>query len=163
MTSSQTMFELRKARIDEAEVILRLYHSAMTAPGCTWDESYPNRETIAEDIAAECLYVLQAEGEILGCVSVVPENELDGLDCWQVRENYCEIARVAVDSRSQGRGLSREMLRLLFQQLPQIRSVHILVAEQNQIAQVIYRSLGFQFYGKYQMFGHSYIAAEKLF
>ncbi|MBQ8961774.1 MAG: GNAT family N-acetyltransferase [Ruminococcus sp.] len=158
------MFELRKAKTSEAEAILRLYRCAAKAEGCTWDEGYPNAQTVAEDLAAESLYVLDMEGKPAGCVSVVPENELDGLDCWQVTESCCEIARVAIDRQLQGRGLSKELLRLLFAELSRqgLRSVHILVAEQNLIARRTYASLGFEFYGNYFMFGHDFIAAEKL-
>ncbi len=155
---------LRKARKDEAEEILRLYRSAASAEGCTWDDNYPSAETVEADLTSGGLYVLEAGGTLAGCVSVCSERELDGLDCWQVREEHCEIARVAIHRTFQGRGLSVKMLLLLFRELSAsgVRSVHILAAEQNLTAQRTYKSLGFSFYGKYRMFGHCFTAAEKI-
>ena len=86
----------RKAKKNEAEAVLDLYKSVISIPFCTWDESYPGEEEIKEDLSAGTLYVLEEKQELIGAVSIVPENELNDLDCWTVKENAREFARVVI-------------------------------------------------------------------
>ena len=44
-------YHFKMAHPENTEEILSLYQSAMGTEGCTWDETYPSRETIAKDFA----------------------------------------------------------------------------------------------------------------
>ena len=153
------------ADVSDKPEILALYRSAVGRPGCTWDDAYPSEALADGDIAAGKLYVLADDGHIIGAVSVVRENELDGIDCWELRGGSCrEIARIAISAAYSGRRLSAVMLEQLFEVLrgEGCVSVHILVSPHNIPARRIYERLGFTFCSRYEMFGHEFIAAEKI-
>ena len=44
-------YHFKMAHPENTEEILSLYQSVMGTEGCTWDETYPSRETIAKDFA----------------------------------------------------------------------------------------------------------------
>ena len=167
MISSAMMSEfiLRKGTEADGSAVLEMYRSAIGAQGSVWDENYPTELEIAGDLAAGTLYVFEKAGTLAGAVSVVPENELDELDCWRETESCCEIARVVISPEFRGKGLSSVMVGMLADRLKAegIRSIHLLVARDNLIARRTYASLGFEFYGDCFMFGHYHTAAEKLF
>ena len=77
----------RKADASDAKTVLALYRAVIGTPFCVWDESYPGETEIQGDLAAGTLYVLARDSEVIGAISIVPENETDNLDCWKVREN----------------------------------------------------------------------------
>ena len=58
--------EIRKAKIEEAEEILKIYKSLIGYEGCLWDEYYPNIEIVNNDIKNETLYVALIDDEIVG-------------------------------------------------------------------------------------------------
>ena len=153
----------RKAKTSEAGTILALYQSVIGTPFCTWNEYYPGEEEIADDLAHESLFVLEEEGEIIGAISIVPENEMDDLTCWTIRENAREFARVVIRPDQQQKGLSSRLIDGIFKELQQqgCAAVHIAVAKENTPAQRLYRKAGFSFCGETDMYGHSYFLCEK--
>ena len=86
----------RKAEMCEAETVMGLYKAVIGTPFCPWNESYPGEIEIAEDLQAGTLYVLEEDREIIGAISIVPENEYDDFECWTVKENTREFARVVI-------------------------------------------------------------------
>ena len=111
-----------------------------------------------------CLYVYEHDGKTIGAVSVVPENELDGMECWTQNEAAREFARVTVSKEYSGRGFAGIMVRELLSVLSSqgCKSVHILVAKCNKAALRTYEKLGFEFVGECFMYGNDYYMAEKL-
>ena len=85
----------RKAETREAEAIRALYQAVIGTPFCTWDESYPGETEIAGDLSAGTLYVLEEDHQVIGAISIVPENELDHFNCWALKENAREFARIS--------------------------------------------------------------------
>ena len=153
----------RKAESGEAEAIRALYQAVIGTPFCTWDTSYPGEEEITGDLQAETLYVLEEDHEIIGAISIVPENELDHLSCWTVRENARELARVVIKPDHQHKGLSVYLVEGVIRELQRqgAAAIHIAVAKGNSPAQRLYRKMGFDFRGEADMFGHSYFLCEK--
>ena len=43
----------------DAGAVLQLYRDVVNTPGCTWDDTYPAMENIAEDLAQGALYCLR--------------------------------------------------------------------------------------------------------
>lgn len=156
--------KLRKAKESEIAKIAALYESVKGQKGCTWDEFYPNIDTAREDFSCGGLYVLEDDENIIGAVSVVGENELDDKDCWRVKENAREIARIAIEPSHQGNGLAAELLMILFRELKDsgCRAVHLLVAKENPPALHTYKKLGFAFLGDCFMYDHDYFMCEKI-
>ena len=153
----------RKAEKKEAELINALYRSVMGDPFCTWDESYPGEEEIQGDLEAGTLYVLEKDRELIGAVSIVPENEFDDLDCWKEKDHVREFARVVIRPAHQHQGLSRHLVEGVIKELQeqQVRAVHIAAAKENIPAQKLYKSTGFEVRGEADMFGHHFILFEK--
>ena len=157
---SQMIF--RKADRSEAEAVRTLYQAVIGTPFCTWDASYPGETEIAGDLSAGTLYVLEEDHDIIGAISIIPENEMDHLDCWTVKENAREFARVVLRPDQQHKGLSVRLVEGVIQELRQqgIYAIHIAVAKGNIPAQKLYRKMGFACRGEADMYGHSYYLCE---
>ncbi len=155
----------RNARNEEREAIHAIYESVKGGEFCVWDETYPTYTEIDGDLAANTLYVL-ADGErIAGVLSVVPENEMDGLDCWKVKDGeQREIGRIAVSPDYRGHGLAGKMVESACELLKKsgASAVHISAAKINIPAQKTYRRLGFETVGEEYMYGADYLLLEKI-
>ena len=164
MTGKRDKMVFRKAEQWESEVIMNLYRAVIGSPFCTWDESYPGEIEITEDFSSGTLYVLEEAGELIGAISIVPENEIDDFDCWKVRENVREFARVVVRPDHQKKGLSVYLVRGIMEELQKqgAAAIHIAAAKDNIPAQKLYRKMGFDFCGEADMYGHSFFLCEKL-
>ena len=143
---------------------MALYRAVIGTPFCVWDESYPGEEEIQNDLASGTLYVLERDGEVIGAISIVPENETDDLDCWKVKENAREFARVVVRPDCQHQGLSFYLVDGIIQELKKqhAAAIHIAVAKRNIPAQKLYRKMGFDFCGESEIFGSNYYLCEKI-
>lgn len=75
--------ELKHAQQQDLTLIYGLYRAAIGRCGCTWDENYPGETELRNDAAQNCLYAAWIDGQLIGAVSVVPENEADDLEFWQ--------------------------------------------------------------------------------
>ena len=141
----------RKAEKSEAEAIRALYQAVIGTPFCTWDKSYPGETEIAED------------HQVIGAISIVPENELDHFNCWALKENAREFARVVIKSDQQHKGLSVYLVEGVIRELQRqgVAAIHIAVAKENIPAQKLYRKTGFDFCGEADMYGHSYFLCER--
>ena len=152
----------RMATQDDAAQVLSLYESAKSGALCVWNESYPSMTEIAHDLETGNLYVMTDGGNIIGAISVVPENELDGFDCWSCKGGK-EIARVVIDKAYQGHGLSFEMVQNIVTILRKngCKAIHLSVVKSNIPAYKTYIKAGFAVVGEAQMYGNDYYLMEK--
>ena len=152
----------RPARRDEAEAVLALYKSVLGTPFCIWNEEYPGQLEIDGDLHSDSLFVWEEEGRLIGAVSIVPENELDGFDCWTHSEKAGEFSRVVLHPDRQGQHLARLLVENVLAQMKKrgYESAHISVALDNIPAQRTYRSLGFGTVGQAEMWGHRFYLCE---
>ena len=153
----------RKAKINDAEAVLALYKAVIGMPFCTWNESYPGKEEIMEDLSAGTLFVLEEKQELIGAVSIVPENELNDFDCWTIKENAREFARVVIRQDHQRKGLSVHLIEGVIQELQKQKAaaIHIAAAKENIPAQRLYKKMGFTFCGEAELYSHSFFLCEK--
>ncbi len=154
----------RKAKKRDSEVIMNLYRSVVGSPFCTWNESYPSENETTGDLSSGSLYVLEQASELIGSISIVPKNEIDGFTCWKVKENVREFARVVLRPDYQKKGLSVYLVEGVIQELQKqgVDAIHIAVAKDNIPAQKLYRKMGFDFLAEADMYGHSFYLCEKL-
>ena len=158
-----TGMTLRPATSADAEAVLALYNSVKGQPGCLWDEDYPNADIVAYDLAHDGLYLLEEDGALVGAASVITEVELDDLPFWTPTAlPTVEIARIVIAPADQGKGLAKDMLRLLFSQLTGVGAVRLLAGPENPAACKTYLALGFREVGRCFKHGHDYIAMELL-
>lgn len=161
---NESNLEFGLAGKEDIDAAVALYKAAVGGDGCSWDEEYPSRETAEADLAAGGLYTLRLDGKIIGAVSVAPENELDGLGCFTVREKAREFARITVSPPLRGKGYAAYMLRRLTESAKSegVSAWHILVSVANPSAIALYRSFGFEFLGECEAYGGCYYICEKV-
>ena len=142
--------------------MLDLYQKAKGGEFCAWDEYYPTIREVQHDLDTDNLYVLTDGRRIIGAISIVPENEMDGFCCW-TEKNAREIARVAVDTDYRGNGLSFEMVQNIKPILRRggYEAIHLSVVKSNIPALKTYIKAGFSIVGEADMYGNSYYLMEK--
>ena len=153
----------RKARADEADTVFALYQAVIGMPFCVWNDEYPGRTEIRHDLETGNLFVLEQEKKIIGAISLVPENELDDLDCWSSDRSVAEFARVVLLPEEQGNHLAQLLVSGILEEMRSrgYENVHISVAKENLPAQKTYRRMGFDFVGEEEMWGHRFFLCEK--
>ena len=144
--------EFRRAGTDDLDALVALYGAAaqdMREKGIDqWDEYYPDREILAEDVESGDMTLGLLDGQ-LACAYVVnreyePEYELGA---WEHTEgDFCVLHRLCVNPAMQGRGLARQaMARMEKNALEQgFDSVRLDVFSQNLHAQRLYEKLGYR-------------------
>ena len=150
---------LRNARADEADAVMNMYKRALGRPGCTWNEEYPARENLMDDLAHGGLYVYTDGSKLIGAVSVLTGDQLELNDLpFEGKGMPCEISRLTIAEEYAGRGLARRMLTQLFDILrgKGIDEVRLLVAKCNPAAIRTYEKLGFRLIGDCFMYGNDY-------
>lgn len=159
---NEQKLNFRIARQGEKEQVLSLYQSAKGSKFCVWNDSYPCMTEIEHDLETGNLYVMTDGSKIIGAISIVPENELDGFDCWSCKDGK-EIARVVIDKAYQGRGLSFEMVQRIESVLREKGhlSIRLSVVKSNIPAYKTYIKAGFAVVGEAQMYCNDYYLMEK--
>jgi ribosomal protein S18 acetylase RimI-like enzyme len=162
--TNEQPYSFSEACVGDADKLLALYQSVIGRAFCTWNEYYPGMPQIKDDVENNNLFVLRNDADIIGAISIVPENELNDLDFWIMKDGkIAEIARVAVAPEYQGKGLALKMVSETEKVLNSrgYRAVHLLAALSNIPACHTYRKAGYQLLGECDMFGHRYCAFEK--
>ncbi len=154
---------IRQAGRDDAKKVLSLYQSAKGKAFCVWNDSYPTMEEIAHDLKTGGLYVMTHGGNIIGAISVVPENELGGFDCRDCKEGK-ELAGVVISEAYQGNGFAFEMVEFVEAILRKsvCKSIRLSVAKANLPAYKTYIKSGFVTVREAELYGNSYYLMEKL-
>lgn len=154
----------RTATQNDAEAIYSLYRSVIGQKFCTWNDIYPGLNEINHDIETCNTFLLIKDEIIIGAASIVPENELDELSCWNVKQNAKEIARVVIAPLYQGQGYAKILAANIIAELKSRKcsAVHLSVAAVNIPAYKTYQGLGFITVGEADMYGNHYYLCEKI-
>lgn len=149
--NSQTLHFERAVPADLPEV-LRLFQAAtkhMDEQGIPqWDEIYPNREVLGEDIAREELYLCRIEDKI-ACVFVLSEHcdEEYAAGTWRSPESrFCVLHRLCVHPDFQHRKVAARAMDYIEESLRQagVESVRLDAFSLNPYALRLYESRGYQ-------------------
>lgn len=117
-----------------------------------WDEIYPNREDIEDDLEKEELFVGTSGNEI--AVVYVLNKECDeqyGNGKWSLlTEDYRVIHRLCVHPKFQNRGFGGETLRHIEENLKQqgVKAIRLDAFTQNPYALKLYASSGYNIVGE---------------
>lgn len=99
--------------VDPAWRIVERCKAALAAGGIRqWDDVYPTRDVVAEDVRRGALHVLEDEdGRCLACVALddVQAEEYRSLT-WTTEEPALVVHRLCVDPAAQGRGLAHGLM-----------------------------------------------------
>lgn len=102
---------------EEVDAILTLTRACgqhMRANGIDqWDENYPDRARLVNDIACETLFAFRENGTVIGIVVLneLQDPEYDEIS-WSTKESDKNLVvhRLAVDPQHQGKGIARQLM-----------------------------------------------------
>ncbi|MBE6993828.1 MAG: GNAT family N-acetyltransferase [Ruminococcaceae bacterium] len=153
--------------LEEIQALTRL--AAAETAVTDWDDFYPNREILSNDIAHHGLYKLVREGEIFSVLMIRPwaeylaEEEDVDQDFWDDGvKNPCAMARFCIAPKLQGKGLAR---RIVTAALAKARAlgydgVRFEAAKDNVLTLHLYDSMGFHRAGEMFGFDSWFVAYE---
>lgn len=162
------MRTFERARPGDAEAIERLFEAAKrigrTNGTSVWDENYPTREFIDEDIAHGDLWMLTEDGVLVATITIMEEDFENGLDAGWTDVPSCVLSRLCVDPARQGQGIGAEVMRRVTEEAARqgYRATRHLTSVDNPAALRLYRKLGFRELRRVRFFGGDYIAFERL-
>ena len=143
--------EFRKATEGELDAVFSVFKNAiaeMDRNGIPqWDERYPDRDILAEDISKNELFVGIIEGEI-ACVFVL-NSECDEeyeIGQWQYPDaSFCVIHRLCVNPKFQNRGVGAYTMKHIEMELKKecVESIRFDAFTLNPYALRLYDKLGY--------------------
>jgi ribosomal protein S18 acetylase RimI-like enzyme len=162
------MRSFERAVAADADFIQAMFEEAKRVGRLTgttdWDEFYPNREILDEDIERGDLWALREDGRILAVIALLNEEFEEGVDVRWADARACELARLCVDPGLQSRGIGAEMMRLVSEEAARqgYNATRHLASVYNPAALRLYRKLGYTELGPVHCYGRDYIAFERL-
>ncbi len=117
-----------------------------------WDEIYPNREDVEQDIEKDELYVGLSDGDIAVTFVINKDcdEQYDG-GKWELdTENYKVIHRLCVHPKFQNRGFGKQTLVYIENNLREqgVSSIRLDAFPQNPYALKMYQSIGYHITGE---------------
>jgi len=152
---------LRKAKEDELDLVCDIIEDGkqqLADAGIDqWQNDYPNRDVIKEDIAAGRAVIYNSDDhETLGVAAVMtaPDTSYDTLqgEWLKQTDKFVTIHRVAIFSHHQGKGYASQLFRDLFDYVvenhPDCESIRIDTHKDNGKMQHLIEKFGFERVGK---------------
>lgn len=167
---------IRQATVSDLEALMALFDEARgtiaTLGIDQWQDGYPSREVVADDVAKACSYVVEIDGSVGGTFVLVDDGEvtydniydghwLTGDDC----RDYIAIHRVAVSVAKRGSGVSTAILEHAAAYARRLgrASLRIDTHEGNVVMRRMLEKHGFSYCGIiYLQSGASRVAYEKV-
>lgn len=147
---------IRTGRTEDLQEIMALISRCVTvmqAGGSDqWDDQYPNREVIGEDLQHGTLFAAESEGHIMGIVVLdESQDEQYRTISWKQDEGpHLMMHRLAVDPEAQGQGVARKLI--AFSEEYAMRegytSLRLDTYAKNKAALKLYQGLGYDLRGE---------------
>lgn len=143
--------EYRIGTMSDLDAICDLIRSAIQAMDAAgihqWDEVYPAREDFEEDIKKNTLYLAILDGQVAALYVISTECD-EAYHAWEWEgsdEKACILHRFCVDPRVQNRGVGRQMLAHVEDQLRKMgyESVRLDAFTKNPYALKMYERAGY--------------------
>lgn len=148
-------YRIMRAQPGEAEEIYALYHSLIGLPYSTWDEEYPSREIVQEDVTQHAVLTMrEGNGRLISAIALRNEFEFGDAAAWYPDvSRWAMLTRLGVAADMQGRGIARLMMAAAMREAKDMgcEAVQFLVAKSNPIAQRAYAPLGFDICGEAEL------------
>ena len=137
-------YTFQLASHDEIPEIINIYHSLVGTPGCTWDLTYPSKETAEEDIKNNWLYTLKKQEKIVAVASAGKFDDWEHLQ-WKPK-NPCELARIGVNPAFQKQGIGTIILQNIVEAMKKqgFDGMRFMVSKTNPAALALYDKAGFE-------------------
>ncbi len=111
-----------------------------------WDEEYPNRLILAQDIDNCEAFIYEDKGELLAYMTLNEkyDDEYNDLD-WKTSSPFIVVHRLFVKPAAQGRGISSKMIEYVEQyaSICSYRSIRLDAYSLNNTANVVYLKKGY--------------------
>lgn len=112
-----------------------------------WDDTYPNRELIAQDISGGTLFKITDGDNVLGIMVLNEEQPPPYFTIsWDDVGRPLVVHRLCIDPRFQGRGLARRLMLFAEEHAASngYRSIRLDTYSGNRAAQALFESLDYQ-------------------
>lgn len=165
------MINLRKAKIEESEAILKFYQNMIDSIKGTefkpkWGEDYPNLEFIESSIKKQELYIYTKEKAIIACVVLNNrfDPEYENID-WMIDAEPQEIVIIhafAVTSDFAGKGIGKEIFNKVKDNAlkDNQKTIRLDIINGNVGAQKVFEKFGFEYIDTVEIF-HDIVGLEK--
>jgi ribosomal protein S18 acetylase RimI-like enzyme len=147
---------IRTGRIEDLQEIMALITRCVTvmqAGGSDqWDDQYPNREVIGEDLQRGTLFAAEREGRILGIVVLdeTQDEQYETINWKQVEGPHLMMHRLAVDPEAHGQGIARKLVAFSEEYAARegYTSLRLDTYAKNTAALKLYQGLGYDLRGE---------------
>jgi ribosomal protein S18 acetylase RimI-like enzyme len=117
-----------------------------------WDEIYPDREVLTEDVEKNQMYVCEIDGQIASIFVLNKECDEEYKDgAWQYKDaSFAVVHRLCVNPAFQNRGIGRETM-LIAEKLVKesgIEAIRLDAFSKNPFALSLYEKLGYKRVGE---------------
>ena len=142
---------------------------AVRTPSSGWNEHYPSREILKHDLSSRNLYKVLHEGKLLALMQIrcwadflAGEESPDTTDWSASIHNPCALGRFCVSPDFQGQGLGRRIMEasLAFAREMGYDGARFHAVKSNEIANHLYRSMGFHCAGEKNEYGLTFLCYE---
>lgn len=136
-----------------------------------WDEEYPNREIVSEDIATGGAYVLRDGAGIAASIclhGILDETTLELEEApgitWTATDAPCGLSRLCVRVELQNRGVGRRMMEAIAAEAKArgASAIRLLASVDNPAANSLYVRIGCTRLGETRLYNWPFVAYEKL-
>ncbi len=151
------MFTLRLAQLTELDSVLTIVaqcQALMAQRGIDqWQDGYPNREVIAEDIAKSRGYILECNHDIAAYAAIVTDGEAayDALEggAWLQHDRYFTVHRMCVANEFRGRNVGEQYFSHIekFTLAQGVKAVRVDTHPDNRVMLNLLNRLGFSYCG----------------
>lgn len=162
------LVQAQEADLDEIHALCQ--NVAACTPTSGWDENYPNREILRQDLATHSLYKVMHEGKILSIMQIRPwadlmaGEEVDDISTWDASvHNPCALGRFCVAPDFQGKGLGRRIMNASLEKARELGydSAQFHTLKTDDAANHLYLSMGFHKAGQISEYGMEFNCYEK--
>jgi len=151
MEDIQLNISFRKANKNDLDSVFNVFTDAIAEMNrnniLQWDERYPDRELLAEDISKNQLYLGMAEGDIASAYVVNSEcdDEYENGDWQYPNASFCVIHRLCVNPKFQKKGVGTITVRHIEEELKNegVETIRLDAFTLNPFALKMYDKLGY--------------------
>lgn len=154
---------LEQADMQALPEIWAVYQEQIGHGTTDWDETYPTKEIIQDDIAQGQLYVYRQNGRVVAAVAILDCDDLDELDCWTPAPSGV-LSRLCVALDQQGRHLGEQVVLAALEVMRgqgKQASRHLCSVE-NEAPMRLYRRMGFDECGTCFLYDTHFVCFERL-
>lgn len=129
-----------------------------------WDNSYPNKNLILEDIKNGEFYIYKEQNEVAACICVNTEQHPTYKSItWTFTGKVLVVHRLAINPKYQGKGLAIKMMKFVENEVSKKNydGIRLDTFIENSIAINLYNKLGYNQLEKVHFKNRSYFCFDK--